>query len=162
MKRKKHQDVKAGIWIDSDNAMVVKMEGEKEPVVQSVESGIESRVRFAGEGKRFARFGNTFMSDEEKKERRQQQQLKNYYKRVGELIAGAEYLCLYGPGNRKLELQHYLQKETHSHAKLVNCTNSGKMKTPQFIQMVSQFFTGNEFRVILSERKRNRATEKRN
>lgn len=147
MKRVKRPEVKVGIWVDTDNAMVVKMEGETEPIVQTVESGIESRVRFPGEGKRFARFGNTFVSDEERKERRLQQQLKKYYKRITSIISDADYLCIYGPGKRKQELQHYIENNMAFHGSLIECGNSGKVKTSLFEEKVKQFFLGKVFKV---------------
>lgn len=146
MKRIKRPDVKAGIWIDTDNAVVVKMEGETEAVISTVDSGIESRVRFPGEGKRFARFGSTFMSDEEKKERRLQLQLKRYYKRITSIISDADYLCIYGPGKRKLELQHFLEHNTGFHGKLMECENSGKVKPSLLLEKVKHFFEGPVFK----------------
>lgn len=155
MKRVKHPEIKAGIWVDSDNAMVVRMEGQTEPVIQTVESGIESRVRFAGEGKRFARFGNTFMSDEEKKERRLQQQLKKYYQKIAAIISDADYLCIYGPGKRKQELQHFIESNPGHHGWLVECGNAGKMKASLFAVKVKEFFWGQAFNVYRRNKRKN-------
>lgn len=154
MKRVKHPEVKAGIWVDSDNAMVVRMGGQTEPVIQTVESGIESRVRFAGEGKRFARFGNTFMSDEERKDRRLQQQLKKYYQKIASIISDADYLCIYGPGKRKQELLHFIENNPGHHGWLVECENAGQMKVSLFAGKVKEFFEGQAFKVFRRSKKK--------
>ncbi|MBK6935455.1 MAG: hypothetical protein IPH18_00095 [Chitinophagaceae bacterium] len=154
MKRVKSPDIKTGVWIDLDNAIVVKMAGEKEPVVTEIDSSIETRVRFPGEGKRFARFGNTFMNDEEKKERRLHQQLVKYYKKIVSLIEDSGYLCIYGPGKRKLELQHYLENESHFHGRLMSCANAGKVKATHFAGKVVSYFGGDEFREIRKKEKK--------
>ena len=58
-----------GIWIDTKKAIIVKLNG-KESEFEVLQSGIETRERFEGEGKAFGRFGDQYLNDEKTKNER--------------------------------------------------------------------------------------------
>ena len=66
MKKIKKVENKAGVWINQEIAIIVHIDGDNHPKIEKIKSGVESRVRYAGETKVFARFGHAFISDQEK------------------------------------------------------------------------------------------------
>lgn len=92
MKKLRPPEIKAGIWLDQENAFVILLAGKEEPVIKSLKSDIELRTRIKGEGKVFARFGNTFINDQEKKQNRQRNQREKFFRRITGTIAEADYI----------------------------------------------------------------------
>ena len=80
MKKIKLPEKKAGIWIDQENAYIVRVASLSEPVLEKIKSAVESIIRNKGEGKVSARFGHAFIDDQEKKQRRQKNQRLKYFK----------------------------------------------------------------------------------
>ncbi|HWR32649.1 MAG TPA: hypothetical protein VN451_03955 [Chitinophagaceae bacterium] len=145
MKKIKPPEVKTGIWIDQESAYIIWLAGE-EMFVENIKSGVESRVRIPGEGKVFARFGETYVSDEEKKQRRQQQQRKKYFKEVIAHVLHDDFLYLLGPGKAKEELNNAIEEERGFKGKVILIEAADRMSLNQMKGKVKVFFDSKEFR----------------
>lgn len=143
--KKVRPEVKTGIWIDQETAYIIRVVGD-EPVVEKIKSGVESRVRIPGEGKNFARFGETYVNEEEKKQRRQQQQRKKYFKEVIAHILHDDFLYLFGPGKGKEELNNAIEKERAFKGKVMLIETTDRMSQNQMNEKVTGFFDSKEFR----------------
>lgn len=138
-------EVKTGIWIDQETAYIIRL-AEDEPVIEKIKSGVESRVRIPGEGKNFARFGETYVNDEEKKQRRQHQQRKKYFKEVIAHILHDDFLYLFGPGKGKEELNNAIEEERGFKGKVILIETTDRLSQNQMKEKVTEFFDSKEFR----------------
>ncbi|MBE2230073.1 MAG: hypothetical protein IAE96_05465 [Chitinophagaceae bacterium] len=154
MKKNKKPVSRTGIWVDQEQACIVRMEEEKVTRVETLLSGIESRQRFPGEGKAMARFGQSFLDDQEKKQRRQQQQRLQFFHRIIKQLKEVEYVYLFGPGLAKKGLGRLLAKETGKPHLVVATENADKMSPNLMALQVRNFFTGDTFRKWLKNLKR--------
>jgi hypothetical protein len=145
MKKARLPERKTGIWIDQDRAILIRLEGNKEPVIKTVKSDVESRVRIAGEEKVSARFGNTFIDDQEKKQRRQRHERKRYFDEIISLVKEDDYLFLFGPGRGKQELQKAVQKLKGVRARIMQLETTDRMTKNQMLEKTVRYFTGDEF-----------------
>ncbi len=140
MKRLLSNTIRTGIWINQGGAFIIRITGKNEPVITKVKSGVESRVRFEGEGKMYSRFGNAFIDDQEKKQKRQQQQRRRFFKKIIGLVHDDDYLVLFGPGKAKMELNKALEKEPGIKTKVLGVETSDRMTQNQMKEFVRDFF----------------------
>lgn len=146
MKRIRVPEIKAGIWLDQENAFVTLVQGKEEPVTTRLRSGVESRVRMKGEGKVFARFGSAFISDEEKKQNRQHNQREKFFKRIISTIKNADYIFLFGPGRAKLGLQNAIERVKGFKGKVAAIQPADKMTVDEAQAAVKDYFNGMAFK----------------
>lgn len=148
MKKIRPPEVKAGIWLDQENAWIIKIAGKDEPVVSKLGSEVESRVRFKGEGKVFARFGNAFISDQEKKQKRQVNQRQKYFKEIIAAVPDVDYLYLFGPGRAKEGLLNAIEKTKGLKAKVASLEAADKMTTGEAKAETIRFFNDMVFKAF--------------
>lgn len=146
MKKLRPPEKKTGIWLDQENAFIVKIAGKDEPVLQQIKSGVESKVRYKGEGKVFARFGNAFISDEEKKQRRQRNQREKFFKEIADLLTDENYLYLFGPGRAKQGLRNRLEKVKGLKVKIAGFETTDKMTADEARAETIKYFSGMAFK----------------
>ena len=60
MKGKLKPERKVGVWLDERTAYIITINDPGEPTMEKIVSNVESRVRNAGEGKRYAHFETTY------------------------------------------------------------------------------------------------------
>lgn len=145
MKKIKPPEVRTGIWIDQETAYIIRVVGDK-PVIERIESGVESRIRIAGEGKNFAQFSETYDNNEDKKQRRQQQQRKKYFKEVFAHVRYDDFLYLFGPSKGKEELNNAIEEEHDFKGKVILMETTDRMTENQMKEKVMDFFNSKEFR----------------
>lgn len=146
MKKKYLPEKKTSIWVDQEDAYIIRLEEDKESAVQHITSGVESRVRIRGEKKVFARFGNTFIDDQEKKQRRQQHERKRYFDEIIELVGNDNYIFIYGPGKGKEELKNAFEKAHGINAKVIAMETTNQLTKNQRMAKTVEYFTSSEFR----------------
>lgn len=146
MKKVRPPEVKAGIWLDQENAFITLIIGKEEPRLIKIKSEVESRVRIRGEGKVFARFGNAFISDEEKKQHRQQNQRKKYFKQIINPIIAADYVYLFGPGRAKSGLQNAIEKIKGFKGKISAVLPADKMVAREAEAVTTDYFNSVAFK----------------
>jgi hypothetical protein len=158
MKKIKKPEIKIGIWLDQETAFIIRAEGDGEPVVEKIKSAVESRVRQAGEGKVFARFGHAFIDDQEKKQRRQRNQRHQFFKEIISHIQDADYVYLIGPGKAKQELNNEIEKDTLVKEKVVAIEPADKITQKQMILLMTNYFNDTSFSIIKRKMRLERKT----
>ena len=148
MKKKYLPERKTGIWIDQENAFLIRLENEKEPIIQHIRSDVESRVRIKGEGKVSARFGNAFIDDQEKKQRRQQHERKHYFDEIIDMVRNDDYIFLFGPGKGKEELNNAFEKQHGIKAKVISIETTDRLTENQMVEKTLKYFDSEEFRAV--------------
>jgi hypothetical protein len=155
MKKIKLPEKYAGIWIDQEQALIIHLSNNIEPVMEKITSGVESRIRIKGESKVSARFGQSYIDDQEKKQRRQRQQRSRYFKKIIKLISQDDYLYLIGPGRGKEELKNAMKKIKDIKIRIIKMEPADKLTENQLIERVTAFYCSNDFRkskkIILKE-----------
>jgi hypothetical protein len=157
MKKKYLPEKKTGIWIDQNDAFLIRLENDKAPVVQQIKSNVESRVRVKGEGKISARFGDSFIDDQEKKQRRQRNERKKYFEEIINQVHNDDYLLLFGPGKGKEELNNAIEKTKGVKAKVIGIETTDRLSDNQMLKKTIDYFESADFREVkkkLLEQKR--------
>ena len=131
--------IKSGIWVDTKKAIVVKLK-DNDITFKVIDSGIESKERTPGDGKKFGRFANQFLSFEKRKQRKQSDLEKRYFKSIIDELAGSDDLVLFGPSGTK----HRLEKEiTANNALKINVSgveDSDSMTDNQTVAWVTEYY----------------------
>jgi hypothetical protein len=157
MKRIKKPEINLGLWIDQEKAYIIRIGEANGPRIEKIKSGVESRVRFAGEGKISARFGNTFVNNQEKKQRRQKNQRHHYFQDILTRIQDAGYIFLFGPSDARHELVNEIEKVSSFKGNIVCNESADRMTEKQMMKETLDFFESESFRSY----KRNKKKEKR-
>lgn len=158
MKRIKKPEIKIGIWLDQETAFIIRAEGDGEPIIKKITSDVESRVRQAGEGKVFTRFGNAFIDDQEKKQRRQRNQRHRFFKEIFSHIYDADYIYLFGPGKAKQELNNEIEKDSLVKEKVVAIEPADKITQKQMIRLMTNYFNDTSFSIAKRKMRLERKT----
>jgi hypothetical protein len=145
MKKIRPPEVNTGIWIDQETAYIIRVT-DVEIIMSKIKSGVESRIRIAGEGKNFTRFGETYVNEEEKKQRRQQHQRLKYFKEVIKAIDHDDFLHLFGPGKAKEELNNAIERLHKAWPKVISIETADRITKNQMKEKVVGFFSSKEFR----------------
>jgi hypothetical protein len=154
MKKMRLPQKKTGIWIDQEKAFLIRLEGDKEPVIKRIKSDVESRVRIKGEEKVSARFGNAFIDDQEKKQSRQRNERKRYFDEIIGKVRDDDYIFLFGPGKGKEELKNAIEKEHSMRAKVLAFETTDRLTKNQLLEKTRKYFDSDEFRDALSNMRR--------
>ncbi len=148
MKKNRAPARNAGIWLDQEDAYIIQVTEGEEPVIKRIRSGVESRIRYKGESKDFARFGQAYLSDQEKKQRRQRNQKEQFFKDLIGEIRKDDYLYLFGPGKTKEGLNNAIEKEPDFKGKVVEIVPADRMTQNQLVAKTIGFFNGETFRAF--------------
>ncbi len=132
----------AGIWIDTQKAFVVILNGDS-PVTKTIHSGIESKVRIPGESKEYTRFGNQYYDNESKKEERVKHELKTFLRDVVNEIKNTDEVLIFGPAGMKKELEKSVLNEKNIRASIRAVQAADSMTDNQMIARVKTFFSSN-------------------
>lgn len=145
MKKKIIPEKKAGIWIDQQDAFIIRPVENNTPTIQHIRSEVESRVRIKGEGKVSARFGNAFIDDQEKKQRRQRHERKRYFDEIIDLVQNDDFIFLFGPGKGKEELNNAFEKERSK--KVIAIETTDRLTKNQMLEKTLNYFNSSDFRL---------------
>lgn len=132
--KKKHKEVKKiAVWLDHEQAHFIKLKKEKF-VVETIESGQESHVRFKGETGSGTKLSKTRSTNQEyKKHEREKNNLLEYYKQLSEGIKKYDFVYLFGPTTAKKELLNHIRAEEKSGGKTFVVDSADTMTFPQMI-----------------------------
>lgn len=132
---------KTGIWIDHKKAVIVCIK-EKKVTTETIESGIEKRVRFSGGARSHkAPYGPQEIASETRRDEKYHRHLKNFYKKVTDNIHNAERIFIFGPGEAKIELKKHIEESSKDLAMQVRGMESAdKMTDRQIAAKVKEFF----------------------
>jgi hypothetical protein len=154
MKKVKLPEHKAGIWLDQETAYIIHMKGDTLDKVEGLISDVDSRVRMAGEGKVYARFGHTFIDNQEKTQHRQHNQRQHFFKEILTHLKGTNFLYLFGPGQARHGLQRLIEKDHDLAGHVVNSATAGVMNKRLAVIETLAYFNGDGFKQYKKERRK--------
>ena len=128
-----------GVWLDQARATIVRLSDDDEPVIQHVESNVESHFRPSGGWK--SGMQTQDVADEKRIERRRQHQLDRYYQRLSEALGEAAHVLLLGPGEAKLGLKRVLESRGSQKPRRIIVKTADRMTDRQFVAAVRKFFS---------------------
>ncbi len=128
-----------GLWIDHKKAVIVKIKGKQEEVLQ-IESKVEKRMRAKGGGVR-GRAAHTalFVAEEPQNDRRYQEHLNKYYQQVISVVGEADSLLVLGAGEAKHEFEKRIA-HNGNHVKEIHVETADKMTERQIAAKVRNYF----------------------
>lgn len=154
MKKVKLPDRKAGIWLDQETAYIVHITGEELEKVEGLISDVESRVRMAGEGKVYARFGHAFLDNQEKTQHRQTNQRKQFFKEILGRLRGTDFLYLFGPGQARHGLQRLIEKDYELAGHIAKNASADVMNKRLAVLEALAYFNGDEYKQFKKEHRK--------
>ena len=154
MKKVKIPEHKAGIWLDQETAYIVHMKGEMLDKVEGLISDVESRVRMAGEGKVYARFGHSFIDNQEKTQHRQHNHRQHFFKEILSHLKGAYFLYLFGPGQARQGLQRIIEKDHDLSGHIAHTAAPDIMNKRLAVIETLAYFNGEAFKQFKKERRK--------
>ena len=154
MKKVKLPEHKAGVWLDQETAYIVHIIGDTLDKVEGLISDVESRVRMAGEGKVYARFGHSFIDNQEKTQHRQQNQRQHFFKEILSHLKGADFLYLFGPGQARNGLQRLIEKDHDLAGHIANSATADLMNKRLAVIETLAYFNGEGFKQYKKERRK--------
>jgi len=128
-----------GIWLDKEKAIIINLK-EGTHSIKYLESSITTRERFQGEGKRFGRFGNQFLSMESKKRNMVKNQSEEYLKNIINEIKSVDMLVLFGPAEMKTHLEKAIRNNSQISKKLVAVEPADNMTENQLVAWVKDYY----------------------
>lgn len=128
-----------GIWLNSTKAILVDLNNGNQSV-KTIESDIESRTRFPGEGKDFSRLGSMQVNPSKKQTNRKKHQLHHYFEEIIHNLEDASNIFIFGPSQTKNLFEKELKKHHNFHNKLIDIENSDKLTQKQLIAKVKDHF----------------------
>ena len=128
---------KVGIWLDCEKAYIISLFEEKH-VVETVESNVETRLRFTGESKSFSGRGGALVNLSKKKTKRKKHQVDQFIVSLAKRISSAEGIFIFGPAETKRELSKVLIRRKDKSSVYVEPAD--KMTEKQMIARVRKHF----------------------
>lgn len=154
MKKMKLPEHRAGIWLDQETAYIVHLAGDKVGKVEGLISDVESRVRMAGEGKVYARFGHAFLDNQEKTQHRQNNQRKSFFKEILGHLSGVDFLYLIGPGKARYGLQSLIEKDHLLAGHIAGFETADRMSKREAVAATLAYFTGERYKQFKKDRRK--------
>jgi hypothetical protein len=128
---------KVGVWIDSERAYIISLFDDRH-VMETVESNVETRVRYEGETKSYSGRGGSTVNPSKKKTKRRKHQMDSYLMSVVDKLGSAEGIYIFGPAECKLELQKCLIKRKDKPS--VYMDKAERMTERQMVAKVRDYF----------------------
>lgn len=127
--------IKAGIWIDHRQAVIVLVKGEEKEIIK-VQSNVEKHLS----RKQGARLGGPYermlIPADDMQERGFKEHIVRYYDQVISKIETAEALFIFGPGEAKNELKKRIE-EKKIKVKILGVEAADKMTDGQIVAKVA-------------------------
>ena len=131
-----------GIWIDKEKAHVISLENNRENFI-TLESEIENYHPGGGSGSKGTRnrWGPQDVVQDSKYLEREKHQLKNYFKKVAEVISDADAIVIFGPSDTNLKLKQTLSANYKQLAKkVIAVEKADSMTNNQLKAFVKNYF----------------------
>ncbi|MCH7657329.1 MAG: hypothetical protein IIB05_03280 [Bacteroidetes bacterium] len=128
-----------GIWLDSEKAYIISLVDGREEL-ETIESNVESRVRYKGEKKSFSRIGGQLFNPQKKKTKRKKHQLHSYYQDILKKTKNAGKIYIFGPAEAKTGLNKEYTKHKELQDKILRVESSDSLTENQMIARVREVF----------------------
>ena len=117
----------AGVWLDSQHAIVIAGNPESENGDYSIQSKTSSNTYHGGKG-------------EHAKNNADKSNLHQYFKSVASLILKYDEILLFGPGKSQEQFKNYLNEDAHFQKKQITLDSSKHVTDAQMLAKVKEFF----------------------
>ncbi|MBK8956759.1 MAG: hypothetical protein IPM34_14565 [Saprospiraceae bacterium] len=131
-----------GVWMDGTEAFILNI-NESGRSVKHILSGIETHVRFKGEGKEYTRVGNVYIDPEKKHENRRQQQEETYFEKIAHELSDVEDFIVFGPAQMKTHFSKWAKEHREIREKLSACLTISKLTENQMFAFIQDHYTKN-------------------
>lgn len=140
MKNEKSIIKKIGIWMDHNEARLIKPDATADQI-RIMHSGIKSRERIAGEKGDGIQLGNyRSTNNESHKHHKKQEELHSYYKQLAEELQAYDELFIFGPSTAHNEFHNYLLSERKFAGKRIVAEKADHITENQMREVVRNFF----------------------
>jgi len=129
-----------GIWIDTKQAIVVKLSNNHHSL-KKIESNIITRERVPGESKKFGRFGGQYLTYEKNRKNRKNEQINVYLKSLFKEMMNSDSIVVFGPSNMKNILAKEIKNNLQFKNNLIGVANSDHLTDNQIVAWVKNFFS---------------------
>lgn len=134
---------KVGIWIDSKQAHIVRIENNDENL-ETIDSNIEFFNRTSTGGTRVKSGVTQDITNESSYLEKEKNQFKNYFKTIAESISNSDEVVLFGPA----DINQKFKKELVEHykpiaKKVTNVVKADSMTENQTVALVRDYFRQN-------------------
>ncbi|WP_282126639.1 hypothetical protein [Marinifilum flexuosum] len=129
-----------GVWLDTEKAYIITLESGN-CHIETIESEVETRVRFKGETKAYSRMGNQFINPAKRMTHRRRHQFKQYFENISSKLENAEEIYLFGPAETKVHLAKHINKNTNLNDKVRKIESEDNMTENQMIARVKEIFS---------------------
>ena len=130
---------RTGIWIDGKKAIIVHFFNDTR-VVDVLESEVEYRRRYPGEGREFSRTGDHITSKEMTNEERIHHERRVFLKQVADKLNPEFDIVIFGPAQTKHELLRVLAEDHDFETELITLKTADSMTDNQFVDLVHDYF----------------------
>ncbi|TAJ08066.1 hypothetical protein DMA11_21820 [Marinilabiliaceae bacterium JC017] len=128
-----------GIWLDTDKAVLISLTNGQESV-KTINSDVEHRSRFPGEGKNYSRLGSMLVNPVKRATNRKKHQLHHYFDQIIKDLSGASSVYLIGPSNTKKLLAKEIKKHHPVEGIPIDLESADKMTDNQLLAKVKNYF----------------------
>ncbi len=128
-----------GIWLDSERAYIITLTGGS-PVVEEVESPVETRVRIEGEHKPYSRLGGMYVNPQKKRTKKQEQQLRQYFRMILKKVKDADEIFVFGPSNTPRRFYKELLQHRDLAPRVVKYESEDHLTRNQMVARVRKVF----------------------
>jgi len=128
-----------GIWIDSNQAVVVKLSNNTHSL-KKIESNIDSRERVAGESKKYGRFGGQYITYEKNRNNRRNEQTNLFFKDLIKELDNCNSVVLFGPSRMKTLFEKEINSNRQISDKLAGVYNTDSITDNQIVAWVKDFY----------------------
>ena len=130
---------KVGIWLDTDKAILISLLPDGENIT-TIESMIDTRTRFPGEGKAYHRLGSMFVNPSKRNTNRKKHQMHHYLGTIIKSVQDASDILIFGPSTTKIELEKEIKKLHDFNDKKISVVSADKMTQKQTIAFVKNHY----------------------
>lgn len=117
----------AGLWLDSQHAMILTQQPDQETDLYSVMTKVASPEYHGGKG-------------EHASNNAQQGLNHKYFKSIANLLLGYDEIWIIGPGKSQEQLFNFLSDDEHFKSKKISVDAAKQLTDPQLIALVSDYF----------------------
>ena len=129
-----------GIWIDTKQAIIIKLSKNNHHSIHKIESNIETRERVEGESKKYGRFGGQYITYEKNRLNKRNEQTNHFLKALLKEIENCNAVVLFGPANMKKLLEKEIRSNMQFSKKLLGVHNSELLTENQMVAWVNNYY----------------------